>query len=436
MTAALVVVSLTALGVIGLEVTRPHPDRSDVAAPVESSSSPAPPSTSPPHTPVVVDEPFDPTAPIPGCATVEQPDTRGGYSAVTSFGTQSYDNPKFPWFSGPKATAMSDGLLDDLPDGAELVFDSPSRSLVFPPIIDFGEQDAGEGATTAVGSIVRDGAQGDLYVTVQKSDRPIPPCVAGDLDERRTLPDGTVVDVHDTWTETDGKRRSSRTATAYATDGSRIGAGADDQIGRTGGEFGGRMPLTVDDLARVAADPRLRVSTPVPPGTPAPRARCSAGFGESDAPPVTREQARRLDAVLAGVRPGGVPFLPLQVSDSSRSTLCSTTADPDAPAGVDIAITGGKTPPAPERPDPTNAGEDRRALPDGTVVETTRGVSGPSMSFSGEQQVPEALTVVTVTRPSGTEIVVTSHATPRTTPAPPLSDDEVRAIALTPGLEF
>lgn len=75
------------------------------------------PEQSVPTLPDIVEEPIDPTADIPGCDTVEEPGERYSSLSVTS-GEPSYDDPDFPRFSGPKATAMSNAVVDLLPDAA------------------------------------------------------------------------------------------------------------------------------------------------------------------------------------------------------------------------------------------------------------------------------------------------------------------------------
>lgn len=433
-TALLVVVTVVAVGLIGLELTRPRSESTSATAPPGPSATPVSSSAAPTSTPTVVDEPFDPDAPIPGCASVEKPGSSTTYSAFASTGQQSYDNPKFPWFSASKATAMSQAVVGDLPDGADVVFAPPSRSFVFEPIFDYGDDapdDIG-GTTTASGAITRGSAIGTMFVSVRKADRPIPACVAGELDARRTMPDGTVVDVHDTWTETDGRRRLSRTANAYAGDGSWIGAQADDRRSATGDDFSGQVPLTVDELVAVVTDERLRVTASVPPGTPAPRKDCVTALDEKG-PPVTREQAARLDAVLAGVDLGGRRFLPLQPADSSDSSLCTSTVPDGNPTSVDIVITGGQSPPTPRRPEPFSDPGNTTTLPDGTVLETRRDAGSSGLTTSGERTVPETGATAVVTRPSGTQVTVSSRAA---VPMPPLPDATLQSIALTPGLEF
>ncbi|MEH3154480.1 MAG: hypothetical protein PGN29_03740 [Gordonia paraffinivorans] len=411
--------SLAAVGVIiGAVLPWPGSDGGPSAArstPAASDSTlKPPPSRSTPATPKVIDEPFDPTAAIPGCATVVQP--RPGDVTLTSrfsSGTPSYDNPRFPWFSGPKATAMSNAVITLLPPGTTVDFASPDRSLVFQPITDYDESAPDpQGSTIASAHLTRGVERGSIFLTAQKTTTAVGPCIAGELDARRALPDGTTVDVHDTWREVDGVRTLLRTADATAPDGSRITATADDTIGATQQEHSGTVPLTVDDLARMVTDPTLRVSTPAPPGTPPPPGGCGSGsFGGADGPAVTREQATRLDAVLATIDLTGRRALPLQVADDSAASLCTTVPGGNGAPALHISITGGQPLPPQPRPDPASSGARWRQLPDGTVVQD------------------QNYDTVIATRPSGTRVVVSTDSA-----APPTSRSVLETIALTPGL--
>ncbi|MBJ7291238.1 MAG: hypothetical protein JHC79_20190 [Williamsia sp.] len=431
-TYGLVAVSVVALAVVIVGLTLPGPEPELTTAPPPSTEAPS--SAAAPTENKVVDEPFDPKAPIPGCDTVEVPD-EPTYSSRVTTGRPGYDNPKFPWFNGPKATAMSTALAQDLPAGAEIDFASPSASLVFQPISDFGDDDP-TGTTNAYGSVSNGDARGGVQIAVQKSSRPIPPCVAGQLDERRSLPDGVVVDLQDTWREINGTRTNTRSASAYVPDGSWIYASSNDSVGNTGGQNSGRIPLTIDDLVRIAGDPRLRVTAAVTAGTPAPSQGCSgpSAFDSANGPAVTREQAKRLDRVLATIDFGGPSPGPLQLTDFSDDALCVSVPDAMGGATIDIAIAGGRTPPAEERPDPVSgAQKTRRVLQDGTVVQTLFANYAPALGPDGGDSRPQSANSVVVTRPGGTEITIRSSAVSPNS-ATPL--ERLESIALTPGLEL
>ena len=429
-TYALTMVSVVALVIVVAGLLRPPPDPELTTLPTTSTTEPDP---AAPVDVDIVEEPVDPTAPIPGCETVEPP-TEPILSAFTSSAEPSYDNPKFPWFSGPKTTAMSNAVADRLPEGAEIEFASPMQSLIFQPIDDYGDS-APEfnGITIATGSVVNGDARGGVTLQVHQRSSPIPPCVAGNLDERRTLQDGTLVDVHDTWREVNGVRSLTRSAQAYATDGTWIYANSSDAFTTTQQENSGKVPLTIDDLVRIVSDPGLRLSTPVPPGTPAPSQGCG-NFFEDGGPAITREQARRLDTILAATDLRGRMLPPLQLAGYSDDVVCTDLPVSDVAAGLNISITGGQPLPTPERPVPGSSGQqEMRTLPDGTVVQTHQSSGSVSATYSPDNSQRETTNSVIVTRPGGTQISVSSSAVVPTTP---LSLEELESIALTDGLEL
>lgn len=434
-TYGLILVSVVALVVVVVGLLLPESDPDLTTAPTTTSSEETDPAV--PEQPVVVEEPVDLNAAIPGCDVVEQPDEER-YSAFSSFTTAdpSYDNPKFPWFNGPKATEMSNAVADRLPAGAEIEFASPEQSLIFQPITDYGESipDPPDSSTYANGSVVNGNAKGGLFVNVALTSRPIPPCVAGTLDERRTLPDGVVVDVQDTWRESDGVRTLIRSARAYVPDGSRIGAQANDASGALQDEHSGKVPVSIDDLVRIVADPRLRVSTVAAPGTPPPSPGCRGDSFDESGPAVSRAQARTLDAVLASIDLGGPTLPPLQLGRSSEALLCTGIANVTPAAGLEVSIIGGQELPVEERPVQGGGSQKTlRTLADGTVVQTNVSSSGGRSMDNPDQYISEAINSVVVTRPAGTRISVSSTA-PSPNEALPLP--QLESIALTPGLEL
>ncbi|MBF6440167.1 hypothetical protein [Nocardia cyriacigeorgica] len=430
-TTALVCVAIVAGGVIvgGLlhepqtELTTAPPTTTSVAPqPTEQHTYVTPPVTYPTQ--------------IPGCAVVEPPGEGGlfGWAAVNEFG---YDNPAYPWFSGPKAVAMSAALQQSLPEEIDLGFVPVGESLFFQPIL--GDPDASPeaakfgGFTHAQSTILRGDRTGSLSVTVRGSGDPVPPCVAGQLDERRVLDDGTTIDLDDTWSETDGVRTLSRTVTAYVPDGSRVTATATDAP--NGGEPTGSVPMTMDELIAVATTPGVRVSAPVPAGTPDPPETCSTS--EVQTPVVDEATARRWGAVLAGVRLDGLvldrPLGDLRPGGYGSGGVCQevrVSADGQQ-SRLSVVITIGQgEPTVPQRP--SESGDrvvTQRELPDGTVVESVE--STTAVARSGVPAT-ELLRGVIVTHKSGNRIQVTSRAE---APAQPLSTAQLEAIALAPGLE-
>ncbi|KAA8888973.1 hypothetical protein F3087_08215 [Nocardia colli] len=375
---------------------------------------------------------------IPGCAVVEPPSTGPSMSFVEAE-PSGYDNPAYPWFSGPKAVAMSQALRDALPDAVDVGFAPVKESLLFDPIFDpttdSGERDLGAGWTTAHGPLLRDGKPGQLMVSVKQSTAPIPPCVAGDLDERRRLADGTTVDVHDTWSESRGVRTLTRSAYAYLPDGTVATARATDDS-MDGSSHSGTVPLSLDDLAAVATAAGLRVSTPVPPGTPDVPQSCHGGSDSGGT--IDEAAAHRLDAVLARIPLDGLafdrPLGQLRPSESGASGVCQavqvTTQGRQSLLSVAIAV-GQRVP---ETAASGSVGDrvQSRQLPDGAVVESRESRSTKYANEAGAQPIPETSRIVTVTRRSGTQIRVSSTAEGATEALP---FDQLEAIATNPDLE-
>lgn len=312
---------------------------------------------------------------------------------------------------------MTQALQDALPGDVEIAFAPVTNSLVFQPILGDPTQDNGFGGwTRAHATLLRDDRAGTLAVDVRRSTTPIPPCVAGDLDERRHLPGGTIVDTADTWYEKDGVRTLSREATAYLPDGSVAHANATDQ---TADGSDRAVPLAIDELVALVTAPGLRISAPVPPGTPNPPESCLR-FADSGAV-IDQAQARRWDEALAQIPLGGVTLdrplgalLPGEMGGGVCQAVRVTT--PGRQSRLSVAITTGH--PLPQETEYSSYDRATRRLPDGTVVETMERRSPPSRT-------------VTATRRSGVQIRVTStDASAELLPFAVLEE-----IALNPGLE-
>ncbi|MEV6431615.1 hypothetical protein [Nocardia sp. NPDC051463] len=355
---------------------------------------------------------------IPGCDVVEPPRKGQSFGMVYS-DTDRYDNPSYPWFSGPKAVAMTQALQDALPGDIEIAFDSLRDSLVFQPILGDPTQNKGLGGwTRANATLLRGDRAGALAVTVYKATKPIPPCVAGELDERRHLPDGTIVDTDDTWSERNGVRTLSRDATAYLPDGSVAYANATDQTA-DGGDRTRAVPLAIDELVALVTDPELRISAPVPPGTPNPPELCLR-FSKSGAV-IDQAQARRWDEVLAQIpldgvtldRPLGV-LLPGELGRGVCQAVRVTT--PGLQSRLTVVISTDQ--PLPQGHATSSYDDATRRLPDGAVVESSDRRGPPSRT-------------VTVTRRSGVKIQVSSTDASDE----PLPFAVLEEIALNPGLE-
>ncbi|OZC88532.1 hypothetical protein CH254_11495 [Rhodococcus sp. 06-412-2C] len=154
---------------------------------------------------------------IPGCEEVVQPEDMQRINYAIA-GPDSVP-------VGFDAAAKSAALIQALPAGTTVEPDA-----MFPPLtFDTG--------ANAFGRIVLGGAVGDVSVMLSTSDQPAGPCFAGYVDERRTLSDGTVVDV------TSGQNGSR--VEVYATDGSHVDVSAD-------------RVLTVQQVTDIAMTPGLR----------------------------------------------------------------------------------------------------------------------------------------------------------------------------------
>ncbi|RRQ29246.1 hypothetical protein DK926_05025 [Rhodococcus sp. Eu-32] len=168
----------------------------------------------------LLNEPQSDAISIPGCDEVIQPEEmeriNGG---IVGGGDAS-------WLSEPEIQALSDALVQSVPEGV-VVEQDPS----WPPFA-FESTTGGE-EVTAVGKVSVDGYDGQLVVRVLHSDDGPGPCFAGTVDERRTDDDGIVLDISD------------RRVIAYVPDGSKIDVSSD--------------VLTRDQMITVATDPGLRV---------------------------------------------------------------------------------------------------------------------------------------------------------------------------------
>ncbi|WP_194818460.1 hypothetical protein [Nocardia sp. XZ_19_385] len=367
---------------------------------------------------------------IPGCDVVEPPVDGRGYSMM--YMESGYDNPAYPWFSGPKAGAMTNALRDALPDDIEIAFAPVRESLVFEPISGDGKEPYGIGGwTSARAAVLRGAGAGALSVTVRQSTKPIPACVAGALDERRHLADGAIVDLQDTWSETNGVRTLSRTATAYLPDGTEARANATD-VTVDGEGHTGAVPLTSEDLLALVTAPGLRVTAPVPPGTPDPPQQCNVYVFTQSTAPIDEARARRVNAVLARIPlPDLTLDRPLELRPDRTGGLCQAVrvTTPGRESDLRIAITAGVVLPSITETS-SNSGSERvttRQQPDGSVVENSER-RDVRVSQAGQTTV-EIDRSVTVTYRSGTQVDVASSG------AEPLSFAVLEAIALNPGLE-
>ncbi|MFG1781279.1 hypothetical protein ACGFIU_02485 [Rhodococcus oryzae] len=393
------------------------------------------------------------SARIPGCDVVVSLSEVGRINFAAVGMSDGYENPNYPWFSGPKATAMSDALKGALPPGVEVEFGNPADSLFFDPILDWhrpdsaGAVDGLSGWTKAEGTLIRGATSSSLSVEVRQSDASVPSCIAGHLDRRMKRPDGTIIDSREQWVEFGGNGNPARTVTAYLTDGTTIQAqsGFVMRDGDAEKAYSRRVPLTIDELTALVTAPGLRVTAPVQEGMPAPPEACSAG-GSGDGPEIDRKTIDRFNrsldgrwrAELAGIATLDRPLGSLQLSDFDNLGACEVlTADvAGSTSRMDISITGGVSLPTEAgAPDRSVEGMRRstRVLQDGSVVRRVEKSPSPEPTDSGDLPSLDEVRSVTVTRPSGTQVSVSSSARP---PAVQLTLDQLESIATTPGLEL
>ncbi|MDV8005250.1 hypothetical protein [Rhodococcus sp. IEGM 1318] len=358
---------------------------------------------------------------IPGCDSVESPGppVRFNYGFA---GEPGYDDPDYPWFSGPKATAMSDALLESLPSDVEVVFASPSKSFEFAPIQNFRGASFPDGvdpiefsgSTKASGAVSRGGQTADVSVQVRAWDQPVPPCLEGLVDRREHLANGTVLDIADFEDKVASDVGGERGVVAYLGDGSRVVASID-----TSTDTG--PLLTMDELIALATAPGLAVTAPVPDSTPPPMASCYTDSVNAG-PPATRMDIDRLNQLLDArwkdLGAAGVtlerPLGSLVPDDYGQGGVCERIVASTADGSSDVEISVGTAVPEP--------GE-TLTLPDSTIV--TRLVDPYG---SGDD-------TVRVVHPSGETVVVTQFVKPAgSTKASPLTIEQLEFIATTPGL--
>ena len=400
----------------------------------------------------VVSEPVRYPVDIPGCDTVQAPPEGDGslrFSFATVGGVDAeYDNPAYPWLTAGKATAMSEAVRAALPAEADVALAPPSQSFVFQPVEDFGE-DAPEGVqplTSATGQVVRDGSSAYASISVTPSETGVPDCVAGDLDVRTTGPDGTVVDILDTWYEVSGTRTYTRSASAYHPDGTRVHVSLSGPNPNT-------LPLEPTDVASIAALPELALTAPVPPGTPAPRQDCSV-YAASPGGTVDDISGDSLDAANAALTAAweSIPNAPRLsrpigslVPDGFSAGACTDVDVVDTRIGLSISVIGGQVLPSPVDPyDPATAYGPlpvTRTLPDGSVVQTEDStIIDGLVSEDGATRLARS---VSLTRPNGLQITARSTADVdpglRTAPLAlpePLGFDILETLAQAPIAEW
>ena len=164
--------------------------------------------------------------------------------------TNVYGLPAPAWLTAEKAASMAAAFSAAIPAGVHL--SAPDNSAQVGPLpFAAGSGVAGGGVVLTAGS-----ARAFLNIEVQQRDKGAPPCTAN-LAHRYTSPDGAITDVID-------EPGTSETghyliASSYRPDGTfvYIGLNNSDVIPPTA-----TLPLTVQQLAAIAATPALAITTP------------------------------------------------------------------------------------------------------------------------------------------------------------------------------
>ncbi|WP_338890685.1 hypothetical protein [Rhodococcus sovatensis] len=282
----LAITSIVATGIVvaGLTATPAEPELTvQPVAPASENPTPAE------EYEYVTPEVEYPTT-IPGCDTVDEP-VDSTYSSYFGTVAQSYDNPIAPWFSGPKAHIMSQALLAALPSG--ITFQDGVIPYFDPiPVYEGMTEETAIDSTSAYGSIRTATGDGYLSVGVGQSDRGVPPCIAGDVDERTTMSDGSVVDTLTTWYEVNGDRTYERNAIAYRPDDSVVSVYTSVPAEEDA------LPLSRDELIDIVTAPGLDTSTAPPPGTPGSISECSPSTQTESTREYTATDIATLDSAL------------------------------------------------------------------------------------------------------------------------------------------
>ena len=411
-------VAIVATGVIVVESRAP--DAAEVALPETPGTS---------AFSAVSDDRSDPPTEIPGCATVLAPDN-SAVAFVVDEG--SYDDPRYPWLSGRKATALSDALASALPNDTTIEFAAPGSALFltesalrFGPVQGPSRSSSVDdpsffASSNAAGLLIRNGRGVDLNVSLSQSKRGVPPCIGGNLDRRQVLADGTVVDTKESTGDVAGRTAVIRTVSAYAPDGTTLSVNASQFVSSD-------EVMSMEDLVTVVSSSDLRIDAPIPPGTrPAPRP-CSGTGTAQDGPAVTWSDADRIGRALEHARIRALraviafeqPLTPLQRGSFTDDTLCTsgTIMTPGSEGVLSGSITGGQ--PLPEIPDRYDPAADRSVdvvrLPDGSISERSK----------------RGARTVTVTRPSGTRVRISS-----TSAGDLITIGNLESIATAPGLDL
>ncbi|MDQ1178555.1 hypothetical protein [Rhodococcus sp. SORGH_AS_0301] len=193
------------------------------------------------------------TVAIPGCSAVIPEDEQdrinfaftgdgfggdfgGGFDSGSDL---SGPDATVPWATPAGAETMTAALVSALPPETVITTDNVGSDLRFTPQAPAAERFGFVQNTSALGKIAVDGRSGWLVVDIARTGALAGPCFAGQVDERVTHPDGTVIDVLE--------RGYSRRATLHTPDGFVVDVNADDDV------------LTSNQVADIASTRALRM---------------------------------------------------------------------------------------------------------------------------------------------------------------------------------
>ncbi len=163
-------------------------------------------------------------------------------------GRTTYDSPEFPWYSEQKAESLRDAVLDALPGGVEV------DALEFGPLMVGASDPMFDGIAKSWSGVESPRGHGTLFLAVEQSDEPVPPCIKDRTLHREQLADGTILEHR--LSERD--KYITYSVIAYQPDGSRVMALSTnehtDQDTMTD-TFVDQPALSLDELAAIATAP-------------------------------------------------------------------------------------------------------------------------------------------------------------------------------------
>ncbi len=186
--------------------------------------------------------------PLTCTETIEVDDTAGWVGVFS--GGSTYDSPEFPWYSLQKAESLREAVLDALPRGTEV------EALDFGPLMVDSTDPTFDGIVTSWSNVETARGRGTIYVSVEKFDDPLPPCIEDYTLFREQLADGTILE--HSLEESD--ESITYNVTAYKPDGSRVIASSTNYHtgqGTMTDTFADEPALSHNELTRIATAPGM-----------------------------------------------------------------------------------------------------------------------------------------------------------------------------------